>query len=426
MFNKKFDSLHESVAKVMADNQIRRNVEAALNEEIGIFNKKALPHEYHAEYDSVLASRIDEALKGNQHRIDADGDKNITTRDFKLLGNKKAGSMEEQEVNTAAKSDMLASAPAKITTLKPLNKPGLPKLGGMTVAQKGVMKEEEALDEVLDTPGKKLGYVFKNLGSSLTLNKKTRGKRKEGERLLRGKMEKDKSDKEMSDYRNDKAREVLDNMGKSKKKVNEALDDESARETGVAYAKAWKAKKLDEFITMPNNKPDPLTSFRQRQVDQTGAAIKKYTDTIQDPAKKAATQTFVGGAQKAAEPVLKKQGLQPAPTSLAPKLPVRPGQQNSGPAKPDTSMGAGRAAERNVVSPPKTTTPPPPPKPGATGRTIQGPAGTTATMTGRGTDAIVKNKSGTYAGSVVKNRFGGQTIQNFRAGGGTPMGPKGK
>lgn len=190
MFNKKFNSLHESVAKVMADNQIRRNVEAALNEEIGIFNKNALPHEYHAEYDSVLASRIDEALKGNQHKIDADGDKEITGRDFKLLGNKKPQGadyaadarkkrladngrmdegkmkdiateksekerlekMEEQQVNTAGKSDKMTSAPAKITTLKPLNVPGLPKLGGMTVAQKGVMKE-----------GKNLADVIKNL-----------------------------------------------------------------------------------------------------------------------------------------------------------------------------------------------------------------------------------------------------------------------
>ena len=151
MFNKKFDPLHESVAKVMADNQIRRNVEAALNEEIGIFNKNALPHEYHAEYDSVLASRIDEALKGDQHKIDADGNKKITGRDFKLLGMKKKP-MEEQQVNTAGKSDKMTSAPAKITTLKPLNVPGLPKLGGMTVAQKGVMKE-----------GKNLADVIKNL-----------------------------------------------------------------------------------------------------------------------------------------------------------------------------------------------------------------------------------------------------------------------
>ena len=66
------------------------------------FNKKGLPHEYHAEYDSVLASRIDEALKGNQHKIDADGDKKITGRDFKLLGMKKKP-MEEETLDEISK-----------------------------------------------------------------------------------------------------------------------------------------------------------------------------------------------------------------------------------------------------------------------------------------------------------------------------------
>ena len=69
---------------------------------------------------------------------------------------------------------------------------------------------------------------------------------------------------------------------------------------------------------MPSTAPTPAQKFNQSKVDAAGTAIKKYTDTIQDPAKKAATQTFVGGAQKAAEPVLANQGLKPASTSTAP------------------------------------------------------------------------------------------------------------
>lgn len=469
MFNKN-DPLIDSVTKVMQENQARRDAVNAVNEAFGITDKRHLPFQVHAEYDALVEEMTKEALVGNQHKLDVNKNNRLDKHDFKMLrgmkkkpmeegsalssmpktaagGSSVAGSkaqsaigskpmeegkmkdiatdkaekerlaqmkkMEEQQVNTAAKGDSMAptaTAPQSTVTLKPLKKAGLPTLGGMTVARKNM--EEEALDEISK---KMAGKYTKAAANDLA----------------------DKTDPNygfMTDKDEDQVERETENRRKGIQRAvktmmkEKAIKEERGKKVASAILAKMRAKagKIDEFITMPNNKPDPLTSFRQRQVDQTGAAIKKYTDTIQDPAKKAATQTFVGGAQKAAEPVLKKQGLQPAPTSLAPKLPVRPGQQNSGPAKPDTSMGAGRAAERNVVSPPKTTTPLPPPKPGATGRTIQGPAGTTATMTGRGNDAIVKTKSGTFAGSVVKGLGGGAKIQNFRAGGGTPMGPKGK
>jgi hypothetical protein len=192
MFTKKFDPLHESVAKVMADNQIRRNAEQAVNEELGVFSKKALPFELHAAYDALLEEVTNEALAHpNQAKLDVNKNNRLDKQDFKMLrGMKKPQGadyaadarkkrladngrmdegkmkdiateksekerlekMEEQEVNTAGKSDKMTSAPATITTLKPLNKPGLPKLGGMTVAQKGVMKE-----------GKNVADVIKNL-----------------------------------------------------------------------------------------------------------------------------------------------------------------------------------------------------------------------------------------------------------------------
>ena len=54
MFNKKNDPLVESVKAVMNENEFRRQAEAALNEELGISSKKALPHEYHEAYDRAL------------------------------------------------------------------------------------------------------------------------------------------------------------------------------------------------------------------------------------------------------------------------------------------------------------------------------------------------------------------------------------
>ena len=65
MFNNfKKDPLAESVSKIMSDNDVRRQVESQLNEELGIFNKRALPHEYVAEYETVLEGRIKDALEG--------------------------------------------------------------------------------------------------------------------------------------------------------------------------------------------------------------------------------------------------------------------------------------------------------------------------------------------------------------------------
>ena len=65
MFNKfKSDPLAESVKQVMSGNDVRRQVESQLNEELGIFNKRALPHEYVTEYETVLEGRIKDALEG--------------------------------------------------------------------------------------------------------------------------------------------------------------------------------------------------------------------------------------------------------------------------------------------------------------------------------------------------------------------------
>lgn len=56
MFTKtnKNDPLIESIKNVMEHNDILRRVETAVNEHFGVTSKKALPHEYHAEYDALF------------------------------------------------------------------------------------------------------------------------------------------------------------------------------------------------------------------------------------------------------------------------------------------------------------------------------------------------------------------------------------
>ena len=105
MFNKKNDPLVESVKAVMKQNEVHRQAEAALNEELGISSKKALPHEYHAQYDALLEEKVKMTpVKGNQDKIDVSGPKGkpdnmVSKHDFEELGlrsKKAAGKLEEK------------------------------------------------------------------------------------------------------------------------------------------------------------------------------------------------------------------------------------------------------------------------------------------------------------------------------------------
>jgi len=62
MFNKKSDPLLSSIQKVMNENALRRQLEAKLNEDLGVTSKKAIPHEYHSDYDKALNTEIQHAL----------------------------------------------------------------------------------------------------------------------------------------------------------------------------------------------------------------------------------------------------------------------------------------------------------------------------------------------------------------------------
>ena len=91
MFNNRKDPLIDSVKKVMEENELRRQAELDLNEELGIASKRALPHEHHANYDALLEQKIAEALHPNQQKLDVhepEKDK-LTSQDFKLLRAKK-------------------------------------------------------------------------------------------------------------------------------------------------------------------------------------------------------------------------------------------------------------------------------------------------------------------------------------------------
>lgn len=114
--NKK-DPLVDAVAKVMQENQIRRDVERQFNEDLGIHSKKVLPFEKHAEYDRVLAEKTQqalseaysmkkEALHPNQQKLDVhEPEKDeLTAKDFAMLRAKKKPKEMDEELDPDKKA----------------------------------------------------------------------------------------------------------------------------------------------------------------------------------------------------------------------------------------------------------------------------------------------------------------------------------
>ena len=107
----------------MKQNEVHRQAEAALNEELGISSKKALPHEYHEAYDRALQESIKEKLKENKpisHPNQSiiskqDGDpESISSKDLSILRNKKkAGIAIRQEEANVATTGKHPVTPAK-------------------------------------------------------------------------------------------------------------------------------------------------------------------------------------------------------------------------------------------------------------------------------------------------------------------------
>lgn len=193
MFNRK-DPLIDSVKNVMKENELRRDAERKLCEELGIASRKQLPREHLANYDALLEQKIAEALHPNQQKLDVhepEKDK-LTAQDFKMLrsmGKKKPTT--EETITQDAKNPIPKTAAERIkgdaeTAPKFANKPDdQSKLtdadkASMTDKVKEIMKEYAELDESVsatsynDADGNKTWDVThkkKKIGS-ITVNKK--------------------------------------------------------------------------------------------------------------------------------------------------------------------------------------------------------------------------------------------------------------
>jgi hypothetical protein len=156
MFNKN-DPLIGAVSGVMKENELRRQVEQKLCEELGIYSRKVLPREHQANYDALLEQRLSEAgkvlpdltqkkmevkpSKEYAQRMNADKDKKKSSENERaraaglFKGTKK--SMEEALHPNQQKLDVHEPEKDKLT-----------KKDFEMLRAKKTMKEEEQLDEI--------------------------------------------------------------------------------------------------------------------------------------------------------------------------------------------------------------------------------------------------------------------------------------
>jgi hypothetical protein len=255
-FNKKKDPLVDAVAKVMQENQLRRDIEKQFQEEIGIQAKRELPFQQHAEYDRVLSERtviaLNEELKGNQHKIDANKNNKVDAQDFKILKAKKG--LAEADFPPGAGKDTAKDKDPDMMKAAPGGKDETPKAAPMPPKRPTNMEEAEQIDELSK---KTLGSYVKKASHDVATKSAATGRYAE-----RANKEEDDRKKtgDYSGYRQGrKDNETADKMfGKSWKRrqgIAKAVDKMTKEETINEISdkvKAAYARKADKEVTRTN------------------------------------------------------------------------------------------------------------------------------------------------------------------------------
>ena len=148
MFGNRKDPMIDTVQKVMDENARRRQIEADLNEELGIQDRKQLGHEKHDLYDQALSQRINEAvLSPKQKSLAAIGGnpKKIDAPDLaKLRGMKNEAKDVEANEEPPFEPDVKKSTPWKNPQSKAKN---MAREMMKKMKAKQDIKEEEQIDE---------------------------------------------------------------------------------------------------------------------------------------------------------------------------------------------------------------------------------------------------------------------------------------
>lgn len=403
MFNRK-DPLIDSVKNVMKENELRREAERKLCEELGIASRKQLPREHLANYDALLEQKIAEALHPNQQKLDVhepEKDK-LTAQDFKMLRAKNKPMKEEDDKSVQGSGAVTKDGKDVVSSTAPKAEgPTDKERAALTNKVKEVMKEEQ-VDEASYSAkearaGKdigKPGKMFKKIASDAAkrYGSKERGKKVAGAVLAKLRSKTMEEDVEQIEEKAPPGAKFERMVKHIKKKY--AKDGLTKQEKSIAYATAWKAKNKEEMKEevlaelKKNLGEDKLNEF----LEKLGFAMgNKQSEPLKDLSGNIAGGGNVGGKG--------------APETTAPKAAPAP-QPAKEPLK-DLSGGGDIAGGGNVggQGAPETTAPKPaastpaPEKPEASGReNVRSSNQPTSIAGGRGTTV---EKPGARAASMA-------------------------
>lgn len=256
---KKNDPLVGAVEKVMKENQIRRNVEAQLNESLGITSKRGLPHQYHAEYDRQLAEAVAQALAEDDMDLFDDDDKKKSKKKEKTYTLRHKTSGKEIVQN----SPKHKTAPDEWKLVKE---------DDMSLFDDDDKKKSE----------KKKTYTLrhKTSGKEIVMNTPKHPNNPDEWKLVKEESEKEEADEKKAI---NKLGSKIDALVKSDKKVHKELDEANTPDQARAKFNKYNDKELDYMIKRSRGQTKPGDAHKAKRAGQARDAA--YDIMVKDNAK---------------------------------------------------------------------------------------------------------------------------------------------
>jgi hypothetical protein len=246
----KKDPLVDAVAKVMKENETRRQVERSLNDEIGIYSRNVLTNQQKPEYERVLAERtaiaLNEELKGNQTKIDANKNGKVDGQDFKILKAKKG--LAEADYPPGAGQDTAKDKDPDMMKGRPGEEQAEKKIPTPTKRPANMEEGAEQINEIGDTPKGRaaLGSYVKKASHDVATKSAATGRYAE-----RANKEEDnrKKNKDYSGYQqgrkdNETADKMFNKSWKRREGIAKAVDKLTKEDTQIDEVLDSKMKKL--------------------------------------------------------------------------------------------------------------------------------------------------------------------------------------
>lgn len=285
---KKNDPLVEVSKKIMQENETRRQVESLVNESLGIESRKAIPHEYHADYDDLFKESIDVALKEGIEALDemlGKGEKNLKSLEnyYSIQNDRISNIRDRKEDKRAARqiskdrtgywsdADKKSTAQYEKGRIKRDRKyaASLSKRSKKLASKLG-LREEEQLDEVT------IKAIVKKVANELPSRKK------KIEDLNRRAMQKP----------------TVKGWANAQKRVNAAVNEEQLDELSRKTLKSYVGKAKKSLDTL-NSKADKYSDIADRYSDRMYNATKSKTRKEYERKSDAANSKVIGFENKA-------------------------------------------------------------------------------------------------------------------------------